>query len=194
MNSMVQCPPWNANRCSTNRLVTSNYEAWRHIAPHNNSLRYTFDTTLYIRPKFLWTFHLICAASTVHFIPQVLHHMLDPSEPSVSRPAQGCALEARPVLFSLFSFLSMWLSSADWLSWGKWNVRALSPRFLYVLRCMCLGLVLKFWFDHHRGSFFLAGPDTLDEQTAPPWLKLREGYAGVRAGWWGKVRFWSLYS
>ena len=90
--------------------------------------------------------------------------------------------------------ISMWLSSADWLSCWKWKVRALPLRFLYGLRCMCLGLVLKFLFNHHLGSFSLARPGTLVERAAPPWLKVREGYAGVRAYWWGKVWFWSLYS
>ena len=75
---MVHSPPQNANRCSASQFVTAVYEAWRHRAPQNNSLRYTSDTTLYLQ-HFVWTFHLICGASPVYFIPQVLHHMLDSS-------------------------------------------------------------------------------------------------------------------
>ena len=104
-------------------------------------------------------------------------------------PAQVCSLEAQPVPVFPLLLPFRWLSSADWLLWGKWKVRTLPPRFLYGLRCMCPRLILKFWFCHHLGSFSMARPGTLEEQEAPPWFTLREGYAGVRACWWGKVWF-----
>ena len=48
MNSTVHSPAQNANSCSATQLVTATYEACKHTAPNNDSLRYTFNITLYL--------------------------------------------------------------------------------------------------------------------------------------------------
>jgi len=68
MNSTVHSPPVSANSRSTSQLVTANYEALRYTAPHNNSLRNTFNITLYLQPTFSMKFisHLCCMSSPFH--------------------------------------------------------------------------------------------------------------------------------